>query len=132
MEDSSALPLQSDDAPDASAAWRTTPLASPVGTSTSAALRCWLQAQRRADADGGIDPTEVRRTMRQLAGAGRQRSVPVERLIMLLKELWATLPPDPDGDGRMAARGVGSRAVLDGIIRMCIEEFYATAPERSR
>ena len=146
--DSSARGPRSDGAPDGSAAWPATPAtpatagASPVEASTSAALRCWLQAQRRAHApDGEIDPAEVRRTMRRLAEAGRARGAPVERLIVLLKELWASLPAD--GDGHRAAHGVGSRTVLDGIIRVCIEEFYAApgaegaetgwlAPERRR
>jgi hypothetical protein len=126
---SSALRPTSDAAPDASVAWPTiaaTGAAIPVGASTSAALRCWLQAQRRAHAaDGGIDLAEVRRTMRRLAEAGRVRGASVERLIVLLKELWASLPPD--GDGHRTAHSVESRAVLDGIVRVCIEEFYASA-----
>jgi hypothetical protein len=86
--------------------------------------------------DGAVDLSEVRRTMRRLAEAGRARGAPVERLIVLLKELWATLPAD--GPGHRPAQGVTGRAVLDGIIRVCIEEFYALpgaetgwlAPER--
>ena len=66
--------------------------------------------------------------MRRFVEAGRQRGAPVERLIVLLKELWATLPPDPDGASRLTAHGGGSRAVLEGIIRVCIEEFYAPTP----
>jgi hypothetical protein len=71
-----------------------------------------------------MDLAEVRRTMRRLAEAGRARGAPVERLIVLIKTLWASLPAD--GDGHRTAHGVGGRAVLDGIIRLCIEEFYAS------
>jgi hypothetical protein len=74
--------------------------------------------------DGGIDLVEVRRTMRRLAEAGRARGAPVARLIVLLKELWATLPAD--GDGHRPAHSAEGRAVLDGIVRVCIEEFYAS------
>jgi hypothetical protein len=35
-----------------------------------------------------------------------------------------------DGDGHRTAHGVESRAVLDGIVRVCIEEFYASAMPR--
>jgi hypothetical protein len=65
--------------------------------------------------------------MRRLAEAGRARGAPVEQLIVLLKELWAGLPAD--ADGHRTARSVESRAVLDGVIRVCIEEFYASAAD---
>jgi hypothetical protein len=57
----------------------------------------------------------------------RRRGVRVEQLIVLLKELWAALPPDPAGDGRGIdyRHCIGGREVLEGIVRACIEEFYA-------
>ena len=120
MVDSSALRPSFDAAPDASAVWPTTAVTSavsPVGASTSAALRCWLQAQRRVHAlDGGIDLAEVRRTMRRLAEAGRARGASVERLIVLLKELLASLPAE--GDGYRTAHRAPSWAVLVGYIRV--------------
>ncbi|HYD53867.1 MAG TPA: hypothetical protein VEA99_14620 [Gemmatimonadaceae bacterium] len=113
----------------ASAPFRTTPSAAPVGATTAAALRCWLQAQQRAHAaDGEGDVAEIRRTMRRFAEAGRQRGAPVEQLIVLLKELWTTLPSEPYADGRRGGRGVGTRMVLERIIRTCIEEYYAARP----
>ncbi len=44
----------------------------------------------------------------------------VERLIILLKELWNTLPSDGDGMAVMHARDV-----FDQIVHACIEEYYA-------
>lgn len=127
--ESSALPLRSDAAADAAAIRPTSPGASPVGASTTTALRCWLQAKRRAHTLGStVEASEVRGTMRRLVEAGRARGARVEQLIVLLKELWATLPEAADGDGRHADRSVRSRVVLDGIVRVCIEEFYASAP----
>jgi hypothetical protein len=46
-------------------------------------------------------------------------------MIVLLKELWATLPPDELREGRGRAYPDARREVLDGIVRVCIEEFYA-------
>lgn len=59
--------------------------------------------------------------MRLVCGEVRRRDLPVERLIVLLKEQWFTLTDDDDG-GNMR-----SRDALDEIVRTCIDEFYASA-----
>jgi len=51
----------------------------------------------------------------------RRRGLPVERLIILLKEQWFTLTDDGDGGNTR------SREALEQIIRTCIDEFYASA-----
>jgi hypothetical protein len=124
----SALPTRSDPAPYAGAVAAAARTPSPVGASTTAALRCWIQALQRAHAAGrGVDSAEVRRTMRRLAEAARPRGARVEQLIVLLKQLWGTLPAGEDWGGHRTAHGVDGRGVLDGLIRVCIEEFYAPA-----
>jgi hypothetical protein len=123
----SALPTRSDPAPYAGAVAAAARTPSPVGASTTAALRCWIQALQRAHAAGrGVDSAEVRRTMRRLAEAARPRGARVEQLIVLLKQLWGTLPAGEDWGGHPTAHGVDGRGVLDGLVRVCIEEFYAS------
>jgi hypothetical protein len=99
--------------------------------STLGALRCWLQAQRRLSAARGrSDPAEVRRVMRGLAERAAERDLLVEQLIVLLKELWASLPASPALDDVGAWYERDRRAVLDDIIRVCIEEYYAQPAPR--
>jgi hypothetical protein len=57
--------------------------------------------------------------MRLVCDDVRKRGIPVERLIILLKEQWFTLTDDGDG------ASTRSRAALEEIIRTCIDEFYA-------
>jgi len=95
------------------------------------ALRAWLHARRRAHATGAeVHTPEVRRSLRPVCDDIRQRGARVEQLIVLLKELWGTLPPDEDGDARSTGYRDGRREVLDGIVRVCIEEFYAADTDR--
>jgi hypothetical protein len=121
---------------DASAAYRwstgaTPPFGhsiAPLSASAATALRCWLQAQHRAHAEGTeVDRSEVRRAMHRLGVELRARGGRVEHAIVLLKELWANLPPDAAVDAPGSRYGRGGRAVIDEIVRACIEEFYAPA-----
>lgn len=59
--------------------------------------------------------------MRLVCSEVRRRDLPVERLIVLLKEQWFTLTDDDDGGNTR------SRDALDEIVRTCIDEFYASA-----
>jgi hypothetical protein len=100
----------------------------PLSAAVTTALRSWLQAQRNAHVAGAaVRAAEVHATMRLLGAEARQRGVQVEQLIVLLKELWSALPPAPAA----SARDVDfrdRRDLLDGIVRACIEEFYAPSP----
>jgi hypothetical protein len=70
--------------------------------------------------------------MRLVCDDVRKRGIPVERLIILLKEQWFTLTDDGAG------ANMRSRDALEEIIRTCIDEFYAstgslsTAPTATR
>jgi len=86
------------------------------------ALRLWLQAQRSSALSGRpIRHADVQRAMRLVCDEVRRRGLPVERLIILLKEQWFTLTDDGDGGS------LKSRDALEEIIRTCIDEFYASS-----
>ena len=86
------------------------------------ALRLWLQSQRSGAMSGRpIRHGDVQRAMRLVCNEVRRRGLPVERLIILLKEQWFTLTDDGDGGS------LKSRDALEEIIRTCIDEFYASA-----
>ena len=86
------------------------------------ALRLWLQSQRNgAMAGRALKHGDVQRAMRLVSDEVRRRGLPVERLIILLKEQWFTLTEDGD------AGNIRSRDALEEIIRTCIDEFYASA-----
>jgi hypothetical protein len=63
--------------------------------------------------------------MRLVCDDVRKRGVPVERLIILLKEQWFTLTDDGVGSS------MRSRDALEEIIRTCIDEFYASTASMS-
>jgi hypothetical protein len=86
------------------------------------ALRLWLQTQRSGAMSGRpIRHGDVQRAMQLVCNEVRHRGLPVERLIILLKEQWFTLTDDGDSGS------VKSRDTLEEIIRTCIDEFYASA-----
>jgi hypothetical protein len=90
------------------------------------ALRLWLQSQRSGVMSGRpLSHSDVQRAMRLVCAEVRRRGLPVERLIILLKEQWFTLTDDGDGSN------VRSRDALEEIIRTCIDEFYASAAKLS-
>jgi hypothetical protein len=93
-----------------------------LSASSVGALRLWLQSQRSSALSGlELRHSDVRRAMRLVCDEVRRRNIPVERLIILLKEQWFTLTDDGEG-GNMR-----SRDALEEIIRTCIDEFYASA-----
>jgi hypothetical protein len=90
------------------------------------ALRLWLQTQRSGVMSGRpIRHGDVQRAMRLVCNEVRRRGLPVERLIILLKEQWFTLTEEGDGGS------LKSRDALEEIIRTCIDEFYASASSAS-
>jgi hypothetical protein len=97
-----------------------------LSASSIGALRLWLQAQRNGALSGReLSHSDVRRAMRLVCGEVRKRGIPVERLIILLKEQWFSLTDDG------GAGTVRSRDALEVIIRTCIDEFYASTASLS-
>ena len=68
---------------------------------------------------------DLRRALHLVCAEVQRRGLPVERLIILLKEQWFTLTDDGDGGS------LRSRDALEEIIRTCIDEFYANAGNAS-
>jgi hypothetical protein len=97
-----------------------------LSASSIGALRLWLQSQRSGALSGRpLSHSEVRRAMRLVCDEVRRRGMPVERLIILLKEQWYSLAVDGDGGSTR------SRDTLEEIIHTCIDEFYASAVSSS-
>jgi hypothetical protein len=99
--------------------------ASPLPADVTDALRAWLREQRQTYGSVATPAAAVRteatsRAMRLVCEEAHRHGVRVEQVIILLKHLWATLPADGRPDDRVA-----SRELLEGIVRACIEEFYA-------
>jgi hypothetical protein len=92
-----------------------------LSASSIGALRLWLQSQRSGALSGQeLRHSDVRRAMRLVCDEVRRRGIPVERLIILLKEQWFSLTDDGAG------ASTRSRDALEAIIRTCIDEFYAS------
>lgn len=107
--------------------------AGPLSPGGVAKLWEWLRAQRRASAWGfRVNQADIRATMRPLCDEARARGGRVEQMIVLLKQLWAMLPPETRGsqlaDGGMIGWWDGGREVRDVIVRLCIDEFYSPVP----
>jgi hypothetical protein len=97
-----------------------------LSASSIGALRLWLQSQRNGAMSGHpLSHNDVRRAMSLVCNEVKRRGLPVERLIIVLKEQWFTLTDDGDG------ASVRSRDALEEIIRTCIDEFYASASSMS-
>lgn len=111
--------------------------AGPLSASGTVRLWKWLGAQRRAHAWGlAIAPAEVRAVIRPVCDDARRSGARVEQLIVLLKQLWAMLPPETVA-GRFADRaGIGwwehDREPLDLVVRSCIEEYFSPVPAPGR
>ena len=100
--------------------------AKTLSATSIGALRLWLQTQRSGAMSGRpIRHGDVQRAMRLVCNEVRRRGLPVERLIILLKEQWFTLTDDGDGGS------LKSRDALEEIIRTCIDEFYASTASLS-
>jgi hypothetical protein len=85
---------------------------------TSIALRSVLQAQLR----GECSLDALRRAIALVCIEAHRHTLPPEQLIVSIKDAWWSLP-EAQGTAR-----VGQKAsLLDDVVRMCIEEYYARA-----
>jgi len=65
-------------------------------------------------------PTPLRGALQRMAGEARQRTMLPEQVLILLKDIWYTLPgvqaiTDPNEQVRLLQR----------VVTMCIKEYYA-------
>ncbi|HEX8850485.1 MAG TPA: hypothetical protein VF761_13220 [Gemmatimonadaceae bacterium] len=107
--------------------------AGPLSASGTVRLWKWLGVQRRAHSWGlAVSAAEVRAVLRPVCDDARCRGARVEQLIVLLKELWAMLPPETAAR-RLAERGsidwrAHDRALFDLLVRICIDEYFSPVP----
>ena len=111
--------------------------AGPLSASGTVRLWKWLGAQRRAHARGlAVTPAEIRAMIRPVCDDARRSGARVEQLIVLLKQLWAMLPPET-ATRQLADRGsIGwwehDREPLDLVVRLCIDEYFSPVPAAGR
>jgi hypothetical protein len=87
-----------------------------LSVTTVEALRLALQATPSGPPSGG----DLRRAVRLPCDEVRGKGLSAEQLLVLLKELWQSLP-----EGGQLPFGPVRREVLDQIITLYIEEYYA-------
>lgn len=92
--------------------------AAPLRELVREALRAALQAEHR----GAAADSEVRTLLRQACDTARVNDAHVERLLILLKEVWRELP-----QARHRTH-IDAQAPLARVVTMCIDEYYATTP----
>lgn len=83
---------------------------------TLAAVRAALM---RALDEPGRD-AELERALRAMAQEARDKQMRAERLLIELKEIWATLPGSRRGDGQQEQSGR-----LQRLVTLCIDEYYS-------
>jgi hypothetical protein len=81
---------------------------------TSEVLRRAIEAQRLGRSPGDAE----RRALRAVCEEARENSILVERLVILCKDVWRSLP-----EARQLPRDV-REATLARVITLCIDEFY--------
>lgn len=79
-------------------------------------------------------PADLRVAILEMCAQAHVDRVPVERMIVSLKDCWGAHP-----DMCQLPRGVGEETLLDSVITQCILDFYSgvapeasAAPKRSR
>jgi hypothetical protein len=101
---------------------------SSIRKETSALVGTWdLVAEQLNDALAGRRPeSELRAHVRQWCAEARRRRLAPEQFLVVLKSQFARVP------ALHSRRDDGSRPddVIDHIVRMCIEEYFATPADR--
>lgn len=63
---------------------------------------------------------DVRRALRDLCENARENKVRVEQIVIAIKQGWSSLHSD-----RPRSRSAGPDALLNQVITLCIDEYYA-------
>jgi hypothetical protein len=98
-----------------------------IPESTIAALRELLLRMMRdepeSDAEGMAHAGEhVRRELRKLCDDAHRNHVRVEQIVIAIKQGWSSLHSE-----RPRARSAGPDELLNQVITICIDEYYARA-----
>src|ERR1700733_8327546 len=101
-----------------------------IPESTIAALRELLVRMVRDEpernAEGAVRAgDDVRRALRALCDDARAAGVRAEQLVIAIKQGWSSLHSD-----RPRARSDGPDELLNQVITLCIDEYYAERAQR--
>lgn len=69
----------------------------------------------------GSDPSALQGALRQMSTEARTKNVRAEQLLVLLKEVWGTLP-----EVRTMTDSTAEVRMLQRVVTMCIKEYYST------
>lgn len=93
-----------------------TPAAPQLDSTTIADLRAALQSS----ADRGSHSDELRDILCRAAGEARHKGIQAEQLLVLLKDIWYSLPRIAGASSKDV-----SQALLQELVSRCIHEYYA-------
>ena len=98
-----------------------------IPESTIAALRELLLRMMREEPQSAADGTthaseDVREALRELCDDAHRHHVRVEQIVIAIKQGWSSLHSE-----RQRARSAGPDELLNQVITLCIDEYYARA-----
>jgi len=101
-----------------------------IPESTIAALRELLLRMLRHEPPGNAEVAlgtgdGIRDGMRELCDDARRHHLRVEQLVIAIKQGWTSLHIE-----RPRARSAGPDALLNQVITLCIDEYYARAERK--
>ena len=79
-----------------------------------------LRAALRAYLDDSKDPNTLQPSLLHIAGEARARSMLPEQLLVVLKEVWSSLP-----EVRAMTNTREQINLLQRVVTMCIKEYYS-------
>ena len=85
-------------------------------------VRDLLHEALRVQRAGRLPVEAVRGSTRAVCACARTHDVPVERVLVALKQEWRDAP------GTRLLKRPEAEAILEHIVTLCITEFYSTAP----
>ena len=71
--------------------------------------------------DGGAAGDDLRLALRSMAREARDRGLRAEQILVVLKELWGTIPQVRRASGREQ-----QTALLQRAVTLCINEYYTS------
>ncbi|HEX4684271.1 MAG TPA: hypothetical protein VH277_16250 [Gemmatimonadaceae bacterium] len=93
-----------------------TPSSPTLDSDTADALRAALSRSVKQ----GNHADDLRALLCRAADEARARGIPAERLLILLKDIWYSLP-----EVASAPSGDAANALLQELISRCIQEYYS-------
>ena len=69
----------------------------------------------------GSDPSALQSTLRQMSTEARAKDLRAEQLLVVLKDVWSTLP-----EVRGMTDSTAQIRTLQRVVTMCIKEYYST------